>query len=217
MMETMGQKFRAAREKKKLNISKAAALTRIKVQHLEMMENDDFSKMPAPTYAKGFIRIYASFLGLDPVPLVEEYVDRHLNPSDEDRPAAKPTRRSAAPVPTPPALEPDEPEDEAADLPEPAPRRTRERERKPWNPPWKNWRPGPAIARALHNLAPLVPKIAMAAALVLAVVGISRCTASMSSRPESTPSGAAEMDRSAILKEPPVRHLDLPAPEETTP
>lgn len=211
-METMGQKFRAAREKKKLNISKAAALTRIKVQHLEMMENDDFSKMPAPTYAKGFIRIYASFLGLDPVPLVEEYVERHLNPPDEDRPAPKPVRRTTTPVPPPPALEP---EDLAAETPEPAPRRTRERT--PWNPPWKNWRPGPAIARALGSLAPLVPKMAMAAALVLVVVGISRCTASMSSRPEPDPSTAAEMDRTAILQEPPVRHLDLPAPEESTP
>ncbi|HMO03559.1 MAG TPA: helix-turn-helix transcriptional regulator [Kiritimatiellia bacterium] len=212
----MGQKFRAAREKKKLNISKAAALTRIKVQHLEMMENDDFSKMPAPTYAKGFIRIYASFLGLDPIPLVEEYVERHLNPADDHRPAPKPARRATpATPPPPPAFELEEPEDDVTDVPEPAPRRARER--KPWSPPWKNWRPGPAIARAMQRIAPLIPKLLLAAALVLVVVGISRCTASMSSRPEPTPSSAMEMDRSAILKEPPVRHLDLPAPEETTP
>jgi len=214
-METMGQKFRAAREKKKMNISKAAALTRIKVQHLEMMENDDFSKMPAPTYAKGFIRIYASFLGLDPIPLVEEYVERHLNPPGDDRPAPKPSRRAAAPVPPPPVIERDEPAEEAGDIPEPAPRRPRER--KPWNPPWKNWRPGPAIARLAERLAPLIPKLLLAAALVLVVVGISRCTASMSSRPEPDRATSMEMDRSAILREPPVRHLDLPAPEESTP
>ena len=31
------------------------------------MERDDFSRMAAPIYAKGFIRLYAEYLGLDPV------------------------------------------------------------------------------------------------------------------------------------------------------
>ena len=43
------------------------------------MEADNFSVMPAPTYAKGFIRLYAEYLGLDPAPLVQEYLANHAS------------------------------------------------------------------------------------------------------------------------------------------
>lgn len=76
-MESIGQRFKAAREKKRISLSQAALKTHMKVQNLEAMERDDFSKMPAATYARGFIRIYAGFLGLDPVPLLHEYSEKH--------------------------------------------------------------------------------------------------------------------------------------------
>lgn len=76
-MDTMGQGFKAAREKKRVSLSQAALKTRIKVQHLEAMERDDFSRMPAPIYARGFIKTYCEFLGIDPRPLLEEYNQRH--------------------------------------------------------------------------------------------------------------------------------------------
>jgi cytoskeletal protein RodZ len=72
-MESIGQRFKTAREKKRVSLSQAALKTHIKVQHLEAMERGDFSKMPAPIYARGFIRTYAGFLGIDPIPLVKEY------------------------------------------------------------------------------------------------------------------------------------------------
>lgn len=77
-METLGKKLKAARQKRKLTTSEAAKGTRIKIQHIEAIENDDFSSIAAPTYAKGFIRIYAEFLGLNPEPLIEEYTSTHL-------------------------------------------------------------------------------------------------------------------------------------------
>lgn len=76
-MATIGQAFREARERAGVTASKAAAATRLKVQHIEAMERDDFSVMAAPAYAKGFIRIYAEYLGLDPKPLLQEYQDLH--------------------------------------------------------------------------------------------------------------------------------------------
>lgn len=76
-METMGQVFKSARERKRISLPQAAVRTRIKLQHLEMMERDDYSNMPAPTYARGFIRMYADFLGLEAGPLVEEYDQLH--------------------------------------------------------------------------------------------------------------------------------------------
>ena len=74
-MANIGQIFKAAREKKKATLSQAAASTRLKIQHLEAMEKNDFSKIPAPAYAKGFIKLYSEYLGLDPAPLLKEYVE----------------------------------------------------------------------------------------------------------------------------------------------
>ena len=76
-MDTLGTKLSAARKKRKLSPSEAAKGTRIKVQHIEAIEADDFSSIAAPTYAKGFIRIYAEFLGMNPEPLIEEYMATH--------------------------------------------------------------------------------------------------------------------------------------------
>lgn len=88
-MATIGEQFRSAREHKRVSLSKAAASTHIKIQHLEAMESDDFSRMPAPAYAKGFIKLYAEYLGLEPAPLIEEYQARHIGinpPSYNEKP-----------------------------------------------------------------------------------------------------------------------------------
>ena len=77
-METLGTTLKEARLRKKLTASEAARGTRIKIQHIEALEQDDFSSMAAPAYAKGFIRIYADFLGLDPEPMIEEYMENHM-------------------------------------------------------------------------------------------------------------------------------------------
>jgi len=76
-MDAIGQQLKAARERKGVTASQAAAATHLKVQHVEALEHDDYSRMPVPTYAKGFLRIYAEYLGLDPAPLLREYTLRH--------------------------------------------------------------------------------------------------------------------------------------------
>lgn len=76
-MATLGQQLKAAREAKGVSESEAGKATKILTKLIVDMEADDFSEMAAPTYAKGFIRLYAGYLGLDPQPLVEEYVAKH--------------------------------------------------------------------------------------------------------------------------------------------
>lgn len=100
-MESIGQILRSARERKRISLATAAAKTRIKIQHLEMMERDDFSGMPAPMYARGFIRIYADFLGLDPLPLVQQY--NALYAGEGKGKTATPSAASAAPAAPPSA------------------------------------------------------------------------------------------------------------------
>jgi cytoskeletal protein RodZ len=76
-MATLGQILKEARKKKNVTASQAAAATRMKVQAIEALERDDFSRMAAPMYARGFIKLYAEYLGLDPAPLIREYTDLH--------------------------------------------------------------------------------------------------------------------------------------------
>ena len=76
--QSIGEIFREGRAEKGATTSEVAAATRIKVQTVEAMENDDFSDIAAPAYAKGFIRLYAQYLGIDPRPLVKEYLEKHV-------------------------------------------------------------------------------------------------------------------------------------------
>lgn len=74
-MATLGQQLKVAREAKGVSESEAGRATHILTKIIVAMEADDFSCMAAPTYAKGFIRLYAGYLGLNPEPLVAEYAE----------------------------------------------------------------------------------------------------------------------------------------------
>ncbi|HEV8408418.1 MAG TPA: RodZ domain-containing protein [Sphingomicrobium sp.] len=62
---TVGDRLKAAREEKGLNLEDIAAQTRIPQRHLESIEVADWEKLPAPTYTVGFAKSYASAVGLD--------------------------------------------------------------------------------------------------------------------------------------------------------
>lgn len=76
----LGEKLRNARLNAKLTTAQVAAATRMKVQIIEDIEREDFRRIAAPIYGKGFIRLFAEKVGLDPVPLVEEYMGRFNSP-----------------------------------------------------------------------------------------------------------------------------------------
>lgn len=76
-MSTLGEQLKTARLAKGVSESEAGSATKILTKMIVAMEADDFSLMAAPTYAKGFIRLYADYLGLDPAPLIEEYNEKH--------------------------------------------------------------------------------------------------------------------------------------------
>jgi hypothetical protein len=71
---SLGKQLSEARRSLKLTTSEVAAATRVKVQIIEGLEDDDFSKIAAPIYGKGFIRLYAEHVRIDPNPLVAEYM-----------------------------------------------------------------------------------------------------------------------------------------------
>jgi cytoskeleton protein RodZ len=64
--EALGERFRAAREARGISISQAAEQIRIRSVYLAAIEEENWGTIGAPVYARGFLRTYARFLGLDP-------------------------------------------------------------------------------------------------------------------------------------------------------
>ncbi len=73
-MPTIGEQLRAAREAKGLAIDDAHRHTKIHTKILRAMEEDRMMDVLETAYAKGFLRKYATFLSLDPEPLVQAYL-----------------------------------------------------------------------------------------------------------------------------------------------
>ena len=79
---TMGAYLRAARTEQRVSLERAAQDTKIKADFLMRMESDEFDFI-APAYARGFLRSYARFLGLDDAPFLEEF-DRRFGTGPVD-------------------------------------------------------------------------------------------------------------------------------------
>ena len=71
----LGKTLRQAREEKGLTISQVAEATRMMTQIIEDLEREDFRRIAAPIYGRGFIKLYAEYLGLDPEPLIQEFIE----------------------------------------------------------------------------------------------------------------------------------------------
>ena len=74
MME-FGKTLRTAREAKGLTTGQIAERTHMMVQVVEGLENEDFSKIVAPIYGRGFVKLYCETVGLEPKPLVDAFME----------------------------------------------------------------------------------------------------------------------------------------------
>ncbi len=86
-MGTFGQTLRDAREDLGVTLDEAERETRINRRYLEALENEDEAAMPAAVYARGFIRTYCQYLGLNPEGMLDLYgPQRALQANVEIRP-----------------------------------------------------------------------------------------------------------------------------------
>jgi hypothetical protein len=69
----IGDSLRRARTDRGLGLDDVSDATKIRVRYLRAIEAEDWDALPAPAYARGFLRTYASYLGLDADALVEEF------------------------------------------------------------------------------------------------------------------------------------------------
>src|SRR6201987_872403 len=69
----VGTILREARNRRKVELSEVEAATRIRFRYLRAIEDEEWDVLPGGVYTRGFIRTYASFLGLDGERLVGDY------------------------------------------------------------------------------------------------------------------------------------------------
>ncbi|HEX4465058.1 MAG TPA: helix-turn-helix domain-containing protein [Solirubrobacterales bacterium] len=85
----VGTVLREARNRRKFELSEIEAATRIRLRYLRAIEHEEWDVLPGGVYTRGFIRTYASFLGLDGDRLVSDYredVEPWQRPTDVPQP-----------------------------------------------------------------------------------------------------------------------------------
>lgn len=90
----IGATLREARNRRKADLTTVEAAIKIRSRYLQAMENEEWDALPGGAYTRGFIRSYASYLGLDGDRLADDY-RRAVGPAGGDR-----VPKRVEPVPT---------------------------------------------------------------------------------------------------------------------
>jgi transcriptional regulator with XRE-family HTH domain len=84
MSDSFGARLRYERERRQIALRSIAEGTKISASLLEGLERDDVSRWPSGIFRKSFVRAYAEAIGLDPDPVVREFVERYPDPLEVD-------------------------------------------------------------------------------------------------------------------------------------
>ncbi len=68
-----GQALREARIRAGLSQQDVAQQLRLDVATIRDLEEEDYRRLPAPAFVRGYLRNYAAFLGISPQPLIENF------------------------------------------------------------------------------------------------------------------------------------------------
>lgn len=79
----IGAALRAERERRHISLDAVARGTLVRQDFLQLIDADCFEDLPSGAYAKGFIRAYATHLGLDWRPFAKAYEERYAQPAPE--------------------------------------------------------------------------------------------------------------------------------------
>ena len=89
-MLEIGSDLRRAREAQGLSLADAEKATRVRSRYLRALEDDQLDLLPPGPYARLFLRGYASFLGLDPDPLLAALPEPEPEIAPRPRPSPLP-------------------------------------------------------------------------------------------------------------------------------
>ena len=115
-MIEFGKTLRAAREAKGYTIGQIAEVTRLMPSMVEDLEKENFSRIAAPIYGRGFVKLYCEAVGLDPKPLVAEFMEIFSGNRDvaiKERPISNQAETTPPEAPVAEAPAPEAPATEA--------------------------------------------------------------------------------------------------------
>jgi len=69
-MKTIGEMLKTQREYRRLSLPEVANLTKIKLEYLQSLEENEFEQLPSATFVKGYIKTYGRLFGFDYQPLL---------------------------------------------------------------------------------------------------------------------------------------------------
>jgi cytoskeletal protein RodZ len=105
----VGATLRRARTEKRLTLDQLSRATKISLSTLRALENNDFAELPAAVYTRGFLRVYAHEVGLDPDDTVAQFMEQLEEvlaiEMSEERAAAEAAAAAAAAAHAPRARE----------------------------------------------------------------------------------------------------------------
>ena len=103
LMTNIGETLRTAREEQGLSLNDVVAVTRIRSHFLDALEQNNFDALGGDVYVRGFLRNYATFLGLDPDPLLAPFRSQEhklpvYQPRSQPRYLAEPLQSNPLPI-----------------------------------------------------------------------------------------------------------------------
>jgi cytoskeletal protein RodZ len=87
-MSELGRILVEARTAKELSLADVEKATRIRQKYLEAFEQGDYASLPRGAVARGFLRTYATYLGLDPDDALQRY-SQESGDTDDQTPIAE--------------------------------------------------------------------------------------------------------------------------------
>lgn len=72
-MESLGRYLKVQRKLRDISLDEVSRASRVAPTWLEMLEGDAFDKLPGDIFTKGYLRLYAEAIGLDPDDVVLRY------------------------------------------------------------------------------------------------------------------------------------------------
>ena len=83
-MKSIGETFKQRRKELNITLKEAENATSIRASYLHSLEEGDVSKLISPIYIHGFVKQYATFLGLDAEDLMNSYPDLFIRPDPQE-------------------------------------------------------------------------------------------------------------------------------------
>ena len=96
MAGRLGERLKAARKERGVALDEVQAATKIHRRYLEALERQDWSAFPGAVFARGYLRTYSEYLGLEPERMLKAYAREHAaaNPSTDDEAEARQATRA---------------------------------------------------------------------------------------------------------------------------